>query len=86
MLFTPLALSSLSTNRPILASIALNKNWRVRLKLKQNDEGLSEELQSPFLPVPKMWACGLPPAEKCAIQSVLNCCNFGGVRSQSSWT
>ncbi len=33
-----------------------NTNWRVRLKFKQSDDGLSEELLSPFQPSPR---CGL---------------------------
>ncbi len=32
--------------------------------------------------LPKMRACGLPPTEKWAVQSVCNCWKFGGVRSQ----
>ncbi len=56
-----------------------NTNWPVRLKLKQNDDSLSEELQSSLRP----WASGRLTTEKWVVQSVCICWNFGGVRSQS---
>jgi hypothetical protein len=71
-LLTVRILSSLSTTPLILASIAHNTNWRAQLKLKQNDDCLSEELQS----------VGWLPTEKWTVQSVCNCCAFGGVRSR----
>jgi hypothetical protein len=43
-----------------------------RLKLKQDDACLSEELQSSVRSGPRMWACGRPPTEKKAVQLVWN--------------
>ncbi len=45
-----------------------NTNWWVRLKLKQNDGCLSEELQSPFRSCLKMWAGGQQLTEKCGVE------------------
>jgi hypothetical protein len=52
-------------HKPTIPQASHTKHKLVgRLKLKQDDACLSEELQSSVLPCPRMWAGGRPPTEK----------------------
>jgi hypothetical protein len=64
MLFTERALSSLSTNPPFSQASHTKHKMVDRLKLKQDDACLSEELQSSVWPSPRMRAGGLLTTEK----------------------
>jgi hypothetical protein len=53
-----------------------NANWRNQhnlKQLKQNDDCPSQAVQPSVRVWPKIRAGGLPPTEKCALESVVNC-------------